>query len=180
MALMEYGVINLVLDSLRDGKFFVGILCDFVSLSFPLVCTALYTTLSFLPAQVLGSVPFLMMIFFSTTFSPGSGVDFFNYFRYLFPRFYFWCLIPGVGQLMEGCPTQYTILYMILTAFVNVFLFSVIKSIFIMASRRKYRQTMADRKKRMLRETFIELQTELFGPKVRKRNDIDKDVVRLP
>ena len=41
--------------------------------------------------QMVGGMPFLFMIFFSTTMSPGAGVGGFKEMRYLFPRFYFWC-----------------------------------------------------------------------------------------
>jgi len=50
--------------------------------------------------------PFLLMIFFSTTFSPGAGVPGINNLRYLFTRFYFWCRVPVVRETMEGCPTD--------------------------------------------------------------------------
>ena len=44
------------------------------------------------------------MIFFSTTFSPGSGVAGVKELRYLFARFYLWCRLPGVKEFMEKCP----------------------------------------------------------------------------
>ena len=55
------------------------------------------------------------MIFFSTTFSPGSGVAGVKELRYLFARFYLWCRLPGVTDkdgvyqpgvkdFMEDCP----------------------------------------------------------------------------
>ena len=166
---VEFGVINLVIHTLKAGKYFVAILFDSASLTFPLICTSLYTTLPFQPAQIIGSMPFLLMIFFSTTFSPASGVQFFNYFRYLFARFYFWCLIPGVGQLMEKCPENLTILYLILSGLLNVFLFLCMKLIFALVARRKHRQTMEDRKKSMMNEGFVELQMELFGAKALKK-----------
>ena len=54
--------------------------------------------------QILASLPFLFMIFFSTTFSPGSGVAGVKELRYLFARFYLWCRLPGVKDYMENCP----------------------------------------------------------------------------
>ena len=44
------------------------------------------------------------MIFFSTTFSPGSGVAGVKELRFLFARFYLWCRLPGVKDYMEDCP----------------------------------------------------------------------------
>merc|ERR1711990_263539 len=59
---------------------------------------------------------FLFMIFFSTTFSPGSGVEGVKALRYLFARFYFWCHVPGYKEVMEGCPADDTLVwYTILT-----------------------------------------------------------------
>ena len=49
-------------------------------------------------------MPFLFMIFFSSTFSPGAGVDSLKVLRFLFPRFYLWCRLPGVKDFMEDCP----------------------------------------------------------------------------
>jgi len=169
IACIEFGVINLVINTLKDGKYFVAIFFDSASLTFPLICVSLYTTLPFQPAQILGAMPFLLMIFFSTTFSPSSGVQFFNYFRYLFARFYFWCLIPGVGQLMQGCPSKLTILYLILAGLVNVVIFLFVKLIFAIVDNRNKRKVMEDRKKSMMNEDFVELQTELFGSKALKR-----------
>ena len=169
IACIEFGVINLVIHTLQAGKYFVAILFDSASLTFPLICVSLYTTLPFQPAQILGAMPFLLMIFFSTTFSPASGVQFFNYFRYLFARFYFWCMIPGVGQLMQGCPENLTILYLILAGLLNVFLFLCVKLIFAIFDGRKQRKVLEDRKKSMMDGNFVELQKELFGDKALKR-----------
>ena len=56
--------------------------------------------------QTLGSMPFLFMVFFSTTFSPGAGVTGLKNMRYLFARYYLWCRVPGYENLMEGCPSS--------------------------------------------------------------------------
>jgi hypothetical protein len=42
--------------------------------------------------------------------------------RYLFTRFYFWCMVPGVKDQMEGCPVSETwnIILLIVTSFLVV------------------------------------------------------------
>ena len=50
----------------------------------------IYSRLDLITGELLSTVPFLSMIFFSTTFSPGSGVSGVKELRYLFPRFYFY------------------------------------------------------------------------------------------
>ena len=169
VAVVEYGAVNLVIRTLKEGKFFVGIFFDSASLTFPLICASLYTTLPLGQAQMLGLMPFLLMIFFSTTYSPASGLVFFNSFRYLFSRFYFWCLIPGLGEEMEGCPKNLTVLYMILSGLLNVFLFLVIKLVFAIIDRRKQRKTAQDRNKSMMSQDFVELQMELYGNRALRR-----------
>ena len=46
------------------------------------------------------------MLFFSTTFSPGAGVEGVKILRFLFPRCYFWCKVPGVRDTLDGCPAD--------------------------------------------------------------------------
>ena len=95
-------------------------LFDSASLTLPFICFGLYSKLPLQIVQILASLPFLFMLFFSTTFSPGAGVPGVKALRYLFARFYLWCR-PGVLQLvevtsaeglvtyepvMEGCPDE--------------------------------------------------------------------------
>merc|ERR1740133_71186 len=80
-------------------------LFDSASLTLPFICFGLYSQLPLQIVQILASLPFLFMIFFSTTFSPGAGVPGVKVLRYLFARFYLWCRVPGAHlQYMEGCP----------------------------------------------------------------------------
>jgi hypothetical protein len=66
------------------------------------------------------------MIFFSTTFSPGSRVEGLKELRYLFSRFYLFCMIPFVQDGMEGCPDEdLTVLYMVFRALIGTFMFVV-------------------------------------------------------
>lgn len=131
ISLVEYGVVNAVINGLEEVKFWVAMLMDSASMTFPLICLGLYTSMPFQAVQILGSLPFLFMIFLSTTFSPGAGVEVVKELRYLlyvlrweespssqkksyaYPlyfilcsaRFYFWCMIPVSNtQRSEGAP----------------------------------------------------------------------------
>jgi len=73
LSILEYGVVNAVIDNLFvEGKYWVAMLCDSASLTLPLVCLGLFTSLPFQLVQIVGSSPFLLMVFCSTTFSPVS------------------------------------------------------------------------------------------------------------
>mmetsp|Transcript_6656 Transcript_6656/g.23546 ORF Transcript_6656/g.23546 Transcript_6656/m.23546 type:complete len:500 (-) Transcript_6656:72-1571(-) len=100
---IEYGLLQLVRpDTMYGGDYFLMMLMDSASLTLPLIAFALFTKLPLGAVQICGSMPFLFMIFFSTTFSPGAGVDAVKTLRYLFPRYYLWCRLPGVE--MSACP----------------------------------------------------------------------------
>merc|ERR1711937_1078033 len=101
---------------------------DSASLTLPFICFGLYSRLPLQIVQILASMPFLFMIFFSTTFSPGSGVAGLKELRYLFSRFYFWCMIPGIQDEMENCPDDSTLnlLYLILSGILGVVVFLVV------------------------------------------------------
>ena len=88
---IAFGCLNLCIDNLSEAKYWVYMLFDSASLTLPFICFGLYSSLPLQIVQILASLPFLFMIFFSTTFSPGSGVALIKEFRFLFPRFYFWC-----------------------------------------------------------------------------------------
>jgi hypothetical protein len=86
VSLIEWGVVNAVIDGFENVKFWWAILMDSASLTFPFIFFGLYTMLPFQAVQIFASMPFLFMIFFSTTFSPGSGVEGLKELRYLFAR----------------------------------------------------------------------------------------------
>ena len=67
ISLFEYGITVAVVDGLSDFKFWVAIVMDSASMTFPLICLGLYTTLPFQAVEILGSMPFLFMIFLSTS-----------------------------------------------------------------------------------------------------------------
>lgn len=163
VSLIEWGMVNAVTDGFEDAKFWLAMLVDSVSLTFPFLFFGLFTNLPFQAVQIFGSLPFLLMIFFSTTFSPGAGVPGLKALRYLFPRFYFWCMIPSVQDAMENCPaSDVNVLYMVLSAMffvVMVFIYQTFKTL-IRTSRKKD----AISKKNLLKdEEFRDLQVELYG-----------------
>lgn len=86
VSLIEWGVVNAVINGFENAKFWWAILMDSASLTFPFIFFGLYTLLPFQAVQIFASLPFLFMIFFSTTFSPGSGVEGLKELRYLFAR----------------------------------------------------------------------------------------------
>jgi hypothetical protein len=70
------------------------------------------------------------MIFFSTTFSPGAGVDGVKELRYLFSRYYLrlWCCMLSDDEGMEGCPSESnTLLHLIMSSLLLPFIFGLWK-----------------------------------------------------
>jgi energy-coupling factor transporter ATP-binding protein EcfA2 len=127
LSLMQFTVVSTVMDGMSSVNFWVAMLFDNISLIAPFICLGLYTRMSVEAVRVICSLPFMLMILFSSTFSPGSGVAGFRELRYIFPRFYFWCMVPSIQGSMEGCPQEdYQImLSLILCAFLGLSLFLV-------------------------------------------------------
>ena len=170
IATLQFGVVNATIDGLSSARYWVGILFDNLSLVFPFICFGIYSHASLQATQVLGSFPFLLMIFFSTAFSPGSGVRGLNDLRYLFPRFYFWCMVPSVQATMEGCPRNNIILvYLILSALLGLALFLVVKLILLLRKATKATAKEKSKRANMEDDDFIALQAELYGQKVLRR-----------
>lgn len=173
VSLIEWGIINGVIDGFENAKYWLAILCDSASLTFPFIFFGLYTKLPFHAVQIFASMPFLTMIFFSTTFSPGSGVAGFKELRYLFSRFYFWCMIPGVQDDMDNCPpSDVNIVYMILSALIGVTLF-LIYQVFRLMNRSKATMKTKSKKQQMKEDNeFRDLVIELYGEEI-----LDKDTL---
>jgi hypothetical protein len=184
LATAEFAVVNLVTSGLFiEARYWVAMLCDSASLTLPLVCLGLFTRLPFQTVQLVGSLPFLLMVFFSTTFSPGAGVSVVKELRYLFPRYYFWCMVPGIQENMEECPVDDVIvIYMILSAFTGVFVVSLILGLI-----RLVRKTLHKKKKKKMKclwKDSRDLQVELYGTEAverlrgsaRKENDENQEV----
>jgi energy-coupling factor transporter ATP-binding protein EcfA2 len=169
ISLMQFSVISTVMDDMSTVKFWVAMLFDNLYLIAPFVCLGLYTSLSAQAVRVIGSLPFVLMILFSSTFSPGSGVEGLKELRYIFPRFYLWCMVPSIQDSMEGCPQEdYQImLSLILCAFLGLSLFLVPvvlldiqkQCIIKRQARRQYQKNNSRSKDK----EFMRLQTELYG-----------------
>ena len=169
ISLIEWGCIIGVTDSFRDAVLWIGILFDSASMTFPFICLGVYTKLPFQAVEILGSMPFLLMIFFSTTFSPGSGVPVLKELRYLFSRFYLWCELPGVQNDVEGCPEENNTLYLVLSAFVGVFVFLVVEGILYCKASSDDSKEEKKRAKIMELEEFQQLQIDLYGKKALRK-----------
>jgi ABC-type lipoprotein export system ATPase subunit len=160
---------NLIIDTLNNAYFYFAILFDNLSLMVAILCLSLYTDLPDQAVQILGSMPFLFMIFFSTTFSPGAGVEGVKNLRYLFSRYYLWCEVPGVKDLMEGCPEQYNLLYLILAALLVPLLFVAYMIVRGCVNNLHHEKAATSRRESMKSMAFAELQVELFGEKALRR-----------
>jgi len=171
LSFVEFGVVNAVIDGFSAFKYWFAVFFDSASLTFPFICFGIYTKLPFTTVQILASFPFLLMIFFSTTFSPGSGVEGLKVLRYLFPRFYFWCMIPGVLEIMEGCPASegVNLFLLALTGLIGVIVFLLCQLVFY--SSKKAKEAQAASKREALKDDpeFIDLQLELYGEDVLER-----------
>ena len=164
----EFGVVIAVMtDSSLSSRFsiWIGMFTDSLSMTFALIGLGIYTHLEFQRVEILGTLPFLLMVFFSTTFSPGSGLPGIKELRYLFARFYFWCLVPIDD--MEGCPdtsNEWTlVVYMCLASLVGVVLFGSIQVVRACRTRSKTAQTVEFRQSLLLQPDFVQLQRSLFG-----------------
>eukprot|EP00584_Thalassiosira_punctigera_P010888 CAMPEP_0172545922 /NCGR_PEP_ID=MMETSP1067-20121228/15753_1 /TAXON_ID=265564 ORGANISM="Thalassiosira punctigera, Strain Tpunct2005C2" /NCGR_SAMPLE_ID=MMETSP1067 /ASSEMBLY_ACC=CAM_ASM_000444 /LENGTH=531 /DNA_ID=CAMNT_0013332759 /DNA_START=130 /DNA_END=1725 /DNA_ORIENTATION=- len=163
---VQFGCMELVIGTFSTPRFFVGMLFDNVSLLISMVTLGLYTDLPDQAVQILGAMPFLLMIFFSTTFSPGAGVAGLKALRYLFSRFYLWCMLPGeIGDQMEGCPESNTLLYLVMSSLLSPVLFVVWKAGVGLYRRLHHEKASASRRESMKSMQFAELQLELFGDK---------------
>ena len=165
---VQFGCQDAVIGTITSGEFFVGILFDNLSLLISMVCLGLYTDLPDQAVQILGALPFLLMIFFSTTFSPGAGVKGLKELRYLFSRFYLWCMIPGTMDQMEGCPEKNNLLYLILASLLVPFLFVLFKVSMKLYRDMHHEKAQSSRREAMKTIEFAELQLELFGEKALK------------
>jgi hypothetical protein len=106
------------------------------------------------------------MIFLSGTFSPSAGIPVLKEFRYLFARFYLWCMIDGVKEDMDSCPDDDVIvLYSVLSGLIGFVLFLVYEGIRI--GRKMSRKKKASEQLNTLKDDeFVDLQVELFGEQV--------------
>ncbi|KAL7473616.1 hypothetical protein ACHAXS_014099 [Conticribra weissflogii] len=178
ICLIQFGVMNAVVKTSAFSGFgyFIAILFDNVSWMMAPICLGIYTDLSIQTVQLLGSIPFLLMIFFSTTFSSGVGLDGVKSLRYLFSRFYLFCETDGIKERMEGCPDSNNLLYLVLSTLFLVFAFVLIKM--GVALKRKLAKEEQNAYSRQTVESiaFAELQLEMFNEKASKNTKTSSEV----
>lgn len=173
VSLVEWGTVNATVDGFEATKYWMAILFDSVSLTAPFIFLGIYTKLPFHLVEIFASFPFLFMIFFSTTFSPGSGVEGLKALRYLFARFYFWCMIPGTKDSMEGCPSDdVLVLYMVLSSFIGLVMFLLYQTIARM-QRALSKKKENLKKDSMKDDEFVDLQIELYGEEVLEKGSMN-------
>jgi len=164
ISLIEFGLVNAVIEGLEEWKFWVGIFFDSFSVTVPLVFFGIYTKLPFQTADILGSMPFLLMIFLSTTFSPGAGVPVLKELRYAFTRFYFWCMVPGVQDLMEGCPNEnLNFILLIVTGSMGLVFAIIAYPLVVGFLGRNKMRAVASKRKSLMDKEFQDLQIALYG-----------------
>jgi len=161
---IQFGVTNAVVDGLESFKFWIAMLFDGASLSLPFVFLGLYTKLSFETVTILADMMFLFMTFFSTTFSPGSGIPVVKELRYLFSRFYFWCMVPNVQDGMEGCPKSdsTTMVCLVLTG-LSGFIIFLISMMYVTFFREKTKQKEINRRNSLKDKEFEVVKSQLCG-----------------
>jgi len=164
---IEFACLAAVIGTLTTVEFFFAIMFENVSLLSAMILVGIYTDLPQQPVQILASMPTLFMIFFSTTFSPGAGVNGLKELRYLFSRFYLWCMLPE-DMGMEGCPESNTLLYLILASLLVPFLFVLYKVGTQLYKRLHNEKEQSSRLESIKTLQFAELQLELFGEKALK------------
>jgi hypothetical protein len=167
ITLIRFGCQELVIGVMTRAEytrieFFVGILFDNVFQLIALICMGLYTEMTDQMVQILGQVPFLLSIFFSTTYSPGAGIEGVKELRYLFPNYYVWCMLPEMG--VEGCPAESkTLLYLILSSLITPFLFLLWKFGEYCFEQDKMKKAKGLQSESRHLDQYVELQKELLG-----------------
>merc|ERR1712196_505762 len=120
-------------------------LFDSASLTLPFICFGLYSRLPLQIVQILASLPFLFMIFFSTTFSPGSGV-------------------AGVKDYMEDCPDDDMLVGCVVgSGCLGMVLFVIFQLIRVFVVKRAdASKTKAIKEEIAARPAFAQIQSELY------------------
>ena len=164
ISIFAFGCLQSCIGTLGGVEVWVMMLFDSASLTFPFICFGLYSSLPLQTVTILSSLSWLFVIFFSTTFSPGSGVEGIKALRYLFARFYFWCRVPGYKEMMEGCPADDTLVwYTILTGCLPLILFVVFQFVRVtILNMRKQRKDNKARAEISMKPEYKDVQNELY------------------
>ena len=108
-------------------------------------------------------MPFLFMIFFSITFSPGAGVDGLKVLRFLFSRFYLWCRLPDVKDMLEDCPADSELTtYTILSGCLGLFLFLVLQAVRCCMAQARADKAQHKHEEIAQRPEYQQIQAELY------------------
>ena len=160
-----WGCLVAVLDTsvTNDPAMWVAMLCDLASFTLPFVFLGLYSRLPLQFVQPLAAMPFLFMIFFSSTFSPSAGVDGLKEFRFLFPRFYMWCRLPDVKDMLEDCPVKNQLTtYTILSGCLGLFLFLVLQAVRCCMAQARADEAQHKHEEIAQRPEYQQIQVELY------------------
>ena len=108
-------------------------------------------------------MPFLFMIFFSSTFSPGAGVEGLKALRFLFSRFYLWCRLPDVKGMLEDCPADSELTtYTILSGCLGLFLFLVLQAVRCCMAQARADKAQHKHEEIAQRPEYQQVQAELY------------------
>ena len=164
VSIFAFGMLNACISTLGSAEYWLFMLFDSASLTLPFICFGLYSRLPLQVVQIVASLPFLLMIFFSTTFSPGAGVEGVKALRFLFARFYFWCKVPVVKETMDGCPADGALIGLtVFTGCLGLILFVTIQIFRVqVAGRRKLAKAQGKREAVMSTSDFEQLQKKLY------------------
>lgn len=165
ITLIGYGLVVAVVTGFEHIKFLYSMFLDTTSMILPMICLGLFSDLGLQEVQIFGSLPFLLMIFMSTSFSPGAGLEGVKELRFLFVRFYFWCIVPDVKDDMEGCPDEDVDIwvYMFLSGIMGLVLFVFAKIIVDQKEKSNMKKKMEIAKDMNDTNEYRELERELFG-----------------
>lgn len=163
VCVISWGVLVAVVDDVKNWKVLVGFYFDHLAVVLPYFCFALHTNMNPQNVELVASLYILFVIFFSSSFSPGGGLPGIKGLRYLFSRFYFWCILDIDG--MEGCPEQdsHSMAYLILTAFVETAIFLAVKGLFKVRDSFHKQAAHSMRESLESDEDFIRLKAQLYG-----------------
>jgi ABC-type nitrate/sulfonate/bicarbonate transport system ATPase subunit len=175
---LAFGMLNACIHTLGSAEYWLFMLFDSASMTLPFICFGLYSSLPLQIVEIVAALPFLFMIFFSTTFSPGAGVGGVKMLRFLFSRFYFWCKVPGVAETMQGCPPdEWLVFFAVLTGCLPLILFGTFQFVRVrVGGRRQVVRLQGRRESTTSTSEFARLQEELY----RNMKDSEKDSIATP
>ena len=87
ITLIGYGLVVAVVTGFEHVKFLYTMFLDTMSTMLPKICLGLFSNMGMQEVDIFGSLPFLLMLFMSTSFSPGAGLEGVKELRYLFVRY---------------------------------------------------------------------------------------------